>query len=44
MGKKNEKQVKHTRKEEKQGIKVLVGIGIAAIVLAALMILASSTF
>ena len=44
MGKKNEKQVKHTRKEEKQGIKVLIGIGIAAIVLAGLMVWASTGF
>ena len=36
MGKK-EKKVMHTRKEEQQGKKVMIGLGVAAVILAILM-------
>ncbi|CCX61990.1 MULTISPECIES: hypothetical protein [Bacteroidaceae] len=39
MGKK-EKKVMHTRKEEQQGKKVMIGLGVAAVILAILMFVA----
>lgn len=39
MGK-NEKKVMHTRKEEQQGKKVIIGLGVAAVILAILMFVA----
>lgn len=39
MGKKD-KKVMHTRKEEQQGKKVMIGLGIAAVILAILMFVA----
>lgn len=39
MGKK-EKKVMHTRREEQQGKRVMIGLGVAAVVLAILMIAA----
>ena len=39
MGKK-EKKVMHTRKEEQQGKKVIIGLGVAAVILAILMFVA----
>ncbi len=39
MGKK-EKKVMHTRKEEQQGKKVIIGLGIAAVIIAILMFVA----
>ena len=39
MGKK-EKKVMHTRKEELQGKKVMIGLGVAAVILAILMFVA----
>ena len=39
MGKK-EKKVMHTRKEEQQGKKVMIGLGVAAVILAILVFVA----
>ena len=39
MGKR-EKKVMHTRKEEQQGKKVMIGLGVAAVILAILMFVA----
>ena len=39
MGKKD-KKVMHTRKEEQQGKKVIIGLGAAAVILAILMFVA----
>lgn len=39
MGKKG-KKVTHTRREEQQGKRVMIGLGVAAVVLAILMIVA----
>ena len=39
MGKK-EKKVMHTRKEEQQGKKVMIGLGVAAVILAILLFVA----
>ena len=39
MGKKD-KKVMHTRKEEQQGKKVIIGLGVAAVILAILMFVA----
>ncbi|CCZ47636.1 hypothetical protein [Mediterranea massiliensis] len=39
MGKK-EKKVMHTRKEEQQGKKVIIGLGVAAVIIAILMFVA----
>ena len=39
MGKK-EKKLMHTRKEEQQGKKVMIGLGVAAVILAILMFVA----
>ena len=39
MGKK-EKKVMYTRKEEQQGKKVMIGLGVAAVILAILMFVA----
>ena len=39
MGKK-EKKVIHTRKEEQQGKKVIIGLGVAAVIIAILMFVA----
>lgn len=39
MGKK-EKKVMHIRKEEQQGKKVMIGLGVAAVILAILMFVA----
>lgn len=39
MGKK-EKEVMHTRKEEQQGKKVIIGLGVAAVIIAILMFVA----
>lgn len=39
MGNK-EKKVMHTRKEEQQGKKVMIGLGVAAVILAILMFVA----
>lgn len=39
MGKK-EKKVMHTRKEERQGKKVIIGLGVAAVIIAILMFVA----
>ena len=39
MGKK-EKKVMHTRKEEQQGKKGMIGLGVAAVILAILMFVA----
>ena len=39
MGKK-EKKGMHTRKEEQQGKKVMIGLGVAAVILAILMFVA----
>ena len=39
MGQK-EKKVMHTRKEEQQGKKVMIGLGVAAVILAILMFVA----
>ena len=39
MGKK-EKKVMNTRKEEQQGKKVMIGLGVAAVILAILMFVA----
>ena len=39
MGKK-EKKVMHTRKEEQQGKKVMIGLGVAAVIIAILMFVA----
>ena len=39
MGKKD-KKVMHTRKEEQQGKKVIIGLGVAAVILAILMCVA----
>ena len=39
MGKKKVKPVGHSKKEEAQGKKVLVGLGVAALILAFLMFL-----
>ena len=36
----NEKTVMHTRKEEQQGKKVMIGLGVAAVILAILMFVA----
>ena len=35
-----EKKVMHTRKEEQQGKKVMIGLGVAAVILAILMFVA----
>lgn len=37
MGKKSQKKVSHSKKEEKQAIKVLVTIGVVALILVFLM-------
>lgn len=37
---KKEKKVMHTRKEEQQGKKVMIGLGVAAVILAILMFVA----
>ncbi|WP_298071577.1 hypothetical protein [uncultured Bacteroides sp.] len=39
MGKK-EKKMMHTRKEEQQGRKVMIGLGVAAVIIAVLMFVA----
>lgn len=39
MGKKK-KKVMHTRKEEQQGKKVIIGLGVAAVIIAILMFVA----
>ena len=39
MGKK-EKKVMHTRKEEQQGKKVIIGLGVVAVIIAILMFVA----
>lgn len=39
MGRK-EKKVMHTRKEEQQGKKVIIGLGVAAVIIAILMFVA----
>lgn len=39
MGKK-EKKTMHTRKEEQQGKKVMIGLGVAAVIIAVLMFVA----
>ncbi len=44
MAKNNRNRTKHTRKEEKQGKKVLIGITIGALVIIVLMVLVLTQF